>query len=588
MKKAQIITLLAGLLILISVILPWLDTPNLELVAKGTDLGAGLLAAAIGAITIVFTLVTFVKRNKQALILNNLIAALISLGCVAVSFWYAPTLLNSAGPYVSAGLEVEMNELIMGSTGYYMAMAGGLLLVFAACVAYAARPEYKLGSRVLRVEARWRGKVIKEQVFLEPHSVSIGEDLKSTFVVPDSPVGAKFELFRPEKGHDYTMKLHSGLKGEISVGGKISSVDDFLKEYGQGGGDCPIGVSGHDFGVLYFGELELVFRFVSPEQQIARQPLWSTVDHGVAAALLLSLLVQTSFLAYSIVRDWSLGEPTTRACEMRMELAMCDLKEEQDEIELIDMGEEEDTVGKKAGGEEGKFGDPDEDPNKESIVPKRDGKMVDKVDPKKVGLNDLLSTNKLGGSGAISNIMSANNGMGNKLAVAMSGEGTEFVMGYGSGGLGFRGTGSGGGGSGYGRIHGLGKIDTGGGTGVNASLGRKRNRRVGNFKLGGLKATGFCSKKNLSDVVRRRAGAIRVCYEKRLQIKQGLKGKIVVQWRIGLDGKVEQANVVGGQSSLKDSNVQSCILRTIRRMRFAKPEGGKCVVRWPFVFRAGG
>jgi hypothetical protein len=350
MKKAQIITLIGGILILASVVLSWIDTPNLELSAKGTDLTAGLLAAAIGAITIVFTLITFVKRNKQALILNNLIAALISLGCVAVSFWYAPTLLGEAGPYVNAGVDVELNELIMGGTGYYMAMAGGFLFVFAACVAYAARPEYKLGSRVLRLEARWRGKVLKEQVFLEPHSVSIGEDLRATFVVPDSPVGAKFELFRHKKGHDYTLNLHSGLKGEISVGGKISSIDDYLAEYGQGGGDCPVGVSGHDFGVLYFGELELVFRFVSPEQQIARQPLWSSVDHSVAAALLLSLFVQTSFLAYSVTKEWYLAAPVTRACEMRMELALCDVKEEQDEIELIDMGEEEDTVGKKAGG----------------------------------------------------------------------------------------------------------------------------------------------------------------------------------------------------------------------------------------------
>ena len=34
---------------------------------------------------------------------------------------------------------------------------------------------------------------------------------------------------------------------------------------------------------------------------------------------------------------------------------------------------------KKAGGEEGKFGDPDKDPNKQSKVPKMDGKMTDKA-----------------------------------------------------------------------------------------------------------------------------------------------------------------------------------------------------------------
>src|SRR5690606_30994222 len=97
--------------------------------------------------------------------------------------------------------------------------------------------------------------------------------------------------------------------------------------------------------------------------------------------------------------------------------------------ELEDEGEEEE-VSKKAGGEEGKFGDPDEQPDKQSKIPKLDAKMVDKIDVKKVGLNGLLATSKLGGAGAISEILNASSeGLSNKLAVAMGGEGSEFVMG---------------------------------------------------------------------------------------------------------------------------------------------------------------
>jgi len=166
----------------------------------------------------------------------------------------------------------------------------------------------------------------------------------------------------------------------------------------------------------------------------------------------------------------------------------------------------------------------------------------------------------------------------------MSGSGSEFVMGFGSGGLGFTGTGTGGGGSGYGRIHGLGKIDTGGGTGVRASLGKKRTRKV-KMSIGSGKTAGFCSKKNITSVVRRRAGAIRACYEDRLQVKPKLEGKLVVRWRIELDGRVGTASTVS--SSVGDSKVESCVLRVIRRMRFQKPDGGVCVIQWPFVFRSG-
>ncbi len=208
-------------------------------------------------------------------------------------------------------------------------------------------------------------------------------------------------------------------------------------------------------------------------------------------------------------------------------------------------------------------------------------------DQRKVGLTDMLSTNRLGGMEAISNILSADGtGLSDKMAIAMSGAGSEFVVGHGSGGMGFKGTGTGGGGSGYGRIHGLGKIDTGGGTGVNAGLGRKKMRRTGKVRVGRGQTAGFCKKGDVSKAVRRRTGAIRSCYEKRLQINPQLKGKIMMQWKIGQDGRVKSVSSKGG--SLRDPQVVRCVTRMIRGMRFAKPEGGVCVVRWPFVFHSGG
>jgi formylglycine-generating enzyme required for sulfatase activity len=176
-------------------------------------------------------------------------------------------------------------------------------------------------------------------------------------------------------------------------------------------------------------------------------------------------------------------------------------------------------------------------------------------------------------------------GFSNKIAVAMAGEGTEFVMGSGSGGLGFKGTGTGGGGDGgYGRIHGMGNMDTGGGLGVRGGLGRKGDGSVGKMKIGSGASSGFCKKSNLKAVVRRRAGALRACYEARLQLNPKLKGKLIAQWVITEDGAVREAKIAG---SLEDGKVKNCVLRVLRRMRFAKPEAGICRVRWPFVFAPG-
>ena len=170
----------------------------------------------------------------------------------------------------------------------------------------------------------------------------------------------------------------------------------------------------------------------------------------------------------------------------------------------------------------------------------------------------------------------------NKIAIAMAGEDTEFALGQGSGGLGFEGSGTGGGGDGgMGRIHGMGRIDTGGGKGVKAGLAKKRERKVGKLKLEPGASTGFCRKGDIASVVRRRAGAIRACYDKRLQVKPKLAGKLTVRWTIKLDGSVSSVSAGG---SMSDGPVKSCVMRVFKRMRFKKPEGGICIVKWPFEF----
>lgn len=171
--------------------------------------------------------------------------------------------------------------------------------------------------------------------------------------------------------------------------------------------------------------------------------------------------------------------------------------------------------------------------------------------------------------------------------VGLAGSAGELVSGHAIGGMGFVGTGTGGGGlGGYGRIHGLGKIDTGGGTGMHGSLGRKRARRVGKIRIGAGRSTGFCKKGDIARVVRRRANSIRACYEQRLQVNPEIKGKVTARWTIGINGRVTSASIAS--SSLDDGAAQSCILRVIRRMSFTRPEGGVCIVQWPFVFNPGG
>jgi len=311
------------------------------------------------------------------------------------------------------------------------------------------------------------------------------------------------------------------------------------------------------------------------------------IDSNILASTTFSALVHIGFILLMLFlwQEWEALKRRENIYRSWYVNAMyvIDIEEEEEE----DEGVEEDITAKRAEGDEGKFGDPDIDPMTESKIPQRDGKMVSKIDPKKVGLVDMLSTNKLGGMGAIANILRKDSqGLSDKMAIAMQGAGSEFMMGHGSGGVGFKSTGTGGGGlGGYGHIHGLGKIDTGGGTGIRTRLGRKRARKVGKIRIGSGRSTGFCKKSDIARVVRRRANSIRACYERRLQVNPSLRGKVTARWTIGLNGRVGSASIT--RSSLGDKTVTNCILRTIRRMSFNKPEGGVCIIQWPFVFNSG-
>ncbi|MBI4980152.1 DUF1566 domain-containing protein [Candidatus Woesearchaeota archaeon] len=161
----------------------------------------------------------------------------------------------------------------------------------------------------------------------------------------------------------------------------------------------------------------------------------------------------------------------------------------------------------------------------------------------------------------------SNDDLSEKLAIAMAGAGSEFVS---------EGTGN------YGRIHGLGTVNTN----DHYVLGKKRDRIYGKIALGSGSTTGYCDKNNLQEVVRRRAGAIRACYEEQLQIHPTLEGKITARWTLSTDGAVHDASVI--QSSVGNAQVENCVLRYINMMRFAKSVDGICIVQWPFVFSSDG
>lgn len=427
----------------------------------------------------------------------------------------------------------------------------------------------------LRVAVLWHDSVVVEKVISKGKPVTVGEDLKNTLVLPDTAnIGERYELFTPS-GDGYTLNLTPEMAGRIRHDGDETQIDALRKKKGNS-----ISINGHDWGVVDLGPLAVFFQFVGDSEKIAKKPFWANMETAFLSALLAALVLQFSVLIAAFVFWEEEPELTTLDLSDRFVKYIVEKPPEEIEEEVEEESVDED-VGKKAGGEEGKFGE--EDKIEKSKVPKRDGEMVDKI--KDVGIHKALGSNVLG-AGPLKSVFGDKSGFDSKLNAAMSGIGDELVVGQGAGGMGLKGTGSGGGGEGFGRIHGMGRIDTGGGRGTRAKLGRKgKAKKKSRVKRGKALIGDFCKQSDILKVVNQRQRGLQYCYEKELQRNPELQGKVSMSWRIGLDGKVMK--VLVESSSLGNATVEGCMKRNIGRWRFPKPNGGICQVKFPFVFSAG-
>lgn len=88
----------------------------------------------------------------------------------------------------------------------------------------------------------------------------------------------------------------------------------------------------------------------------------------------------------------------------------------------------------------------------------------------------------------------------------------------------------------------------------------------------------------IKNVIKKHLPSIKYCYESKLRASPTLSGKVTVQFVIGRKGKVVDARIKS--SSLGSTEVESCVLKQIRKMKFPKPKGGVVSVSYPFVFTA--
>lgn len=455
----------------------------------------------------------------------------------------------------------------------------------------------------LRVAHVWRDEVMAHQVFPEPEPVTIGPSKKATFVLPSFGLPEDvFPILQPGK-HGYELMLGIGMGGRISVGGTESDVADVVQS-GAAADDLlgtfrAVSISPGDWGVVELdeqGDHVIYFQFVREEPALPSPPsLWGDSElllPAVAFALILHaalLVVAFQFheagnsLVFPGRRDIMTSYIVNRPVE---------LEEEKPAEEAASKDGDKENIRSATKGEKGKAGgegeterardpDPGDVPkeiqtglltqdSRRTIARVTQNQAID--DRLKRSLARLKGNTRPGSFG--------------------SGRGTGTGFGSDQGGTGTtrggKGTGPGGGGSVEGDFVSQGKIDTGetrrpkgdGGSGRGVKEVAVVGTGSASGELGGLSAA------EIDKVIKSRKGLIRACYQRELDRSRGLGGKLVVRFRISGAGSVSSPSVVSGQSTLKNSKVESCVLRQLTQLKFPA-KGGSAIVNYPFIFSQG-
>jgi hypothetical protein len=90
------------------------------------------------------------------------------------------------------------------------------------------------------------------------------------------------------------------------------------------------------------------------------------------------------------------------------------------------------------------------------------------------------------------------------------------------------------------------------------------------------------SDQQIVDTVKAHVGDIKACYEDALKEDQGLKGKLVVEFTVGADGKVLSTRKL--EASMKSAKLEGCILNKTKGWPFPKPTKGVGNVVFPYPF----
>ena len=454
--------------------------------------------------------------------------------------------------------------------------------------------------RILRIGIIQGGRIVEERLVRKRENISVGQSAKNMFVVPSDALPRTWMLFEETK-NGYVAHFGDGMDARIAVGQEIISLAQ-LKQSGKiqkTGQSWDMVLDERARGKITVGDLTILFQFVTPPPPQPRPQLPASVRGSFTANLdwffttmtVASFVVHLCMIIYLRSVDWpkkpDIEEIPDRFVQMvvkkkpepppeekKADDKKTDEKKPEDVAKKVKKTDDTPAPVKKALTEADKQKIAEDRAKAEA---ERRAKIAEQV--QNTGILKLLGA-RADGEGAIADVLGKGD-VDRDQEKAFEGVGGLTVA---TGDDGLRGVKSGTGGSG--KVASISGLRGGGGSIEGGSTGSVAGEKSVKAVVSSAAPSvdGDLDPNVVAKEVKRRLGAVKVCYERALKRNPALSGKIVVVWTITPEGTVTGIDV--GNDTLGDPEVGQCIKKTISGWRFPRPSGGSVEVSFPFVFQA--
>jgi hypothetical protein len=441
-----------------------------------------------------------------------------------------------------------------------------------------------MASVALHTALIWHDEVMHDLVVDKPRRITLGRDGRSTFTVPELGLPAGFAILAPGR-RGYVLVLGARMRGTIRIDGKQHDVAALVAASPDGFAATPISV--RDWGVIELddtGQLKLFFQFVPAEDRLRMRV---RPDGESMASLAFSVVLHTAllFMTYQVaVDDDPFSWPGLRS--LAGDYLVTRLERAEPPPVPAPADKPAATVATAPASTPPRTPEPPDasaqggGARPPATVPKEPPPVQFMTRRNRQVLTAIVEQDLTPGLAAFMRLNRRGPGSGPGSGPGIGTDPIATTKGNPPGDRGARNY-----------QPSASTLDVGPlrqSTCTGPGCQGTAPRGVVRVEPSTSEIDGGLTQSEIDQVVKLRAPLIRTCYQRELDHKPGLGGKLVVVFRIGGDGLVvpDRTAFVAG-TTLTDDAVQRCVAGNINRLKFPA-KGGAANVKYPFVFAQGG